>query len=462
MDIVCHSMGALVSRWYMEYQGGGTNVRQWIGIAPVDQGAALANYPGYFGILAWLAGTFVEDVRQDGAVTQMRTSSPTVTTLNSLSRSQNVIYRIITGYNAAGNDYAPSLSPEFRHPFLTRGQTVASIIDASGTLHPHAWTYFGDTLLAFEQSELPGIENIDCFANLGHNTLPHDSGVVARVVSYLLDPSTTSLNNAPSTAALLADAHVQTSMGNGGFLFKTGDRDTLTVPVDVGAGTMTAGLLYNGSQMALTLLSPSGAQMVSGVYPVTDSSNDLDSVYYTVDSPISGDWTAYIDGLSIPTNGESYYLQVSFSSAQELLVGATAVSQPVHTGQSVLLWANLRNGTNPITGASVFGEFVDPSGQTNNVVLYDDGSHGDQTAGDGIYSLSFSPSLVGMYNFSITAVTGLLQRVEFVMLEVQPIATRPILAATYAPPIVQADVDGAGWCVSFGRHYQPSKPYVVC
>ena len=42
-DIVTHSMGALVSRWYMEELGGSEKIRQWIGIAPVNHGAAIAD-----------------------------------------------------------------------------------------------------------------------------------------------------------------------------------------------------------------------------------------------------------------------------------------------------------------------------------------------------------------------------------------------------------------------------------
>ena len=44
-DIVCHSMGALVTRWYIEQLDGEKNIRQWIGIAPANHGCALADKP---------------------------------------------------------------------------------------------------------------------------------------------------------------------------------------------------------------------------------------------------------------------------------------------------------------------------------------------------------------------------------------------------------------------------------
>jgi hypothetical protein len=80
---------------------------------------------------------------------------------------------------------------------------------------------------------------------------------------------------------------------------------------------------------------------------------------------------------------------------------------------------------------------VKPNGQTNHFDFYDDGTHGDLTQGDGIYSFSFSPELVGSYSFLLTAQKGLVQRVETMNLAVQPTATRPTLIARCMGTVVE-------------------------
>jgi triacylglycerol esterase/lipase EstA (alpha/beta hydrolase family) len=43
VDIICHSMGAVVSRWYIEKLDGRNTIRQWIGLAPPNHGSYIAN-----------------------------------------------------------------------------------------------------------------------------------------------------------------------------------------------------------------------------------------------------------------------------------------------------------------------------------------------------------------------------------------------------------------------------------
>ena len=472
VDIVCHSMGALVSRYYMECKGGGKNVRQWIGIGPVNQGAALANYPGdYLGLLAWLASTVVEDVRHDGAITQMRTDSETVTSLNTSGRAPDVVYRIITGYNGCAWPYnwtngecicREDLSKDFRNPFFSGGKTVARITDERGVVHPHAWTYYGDVLVALVQSALPGARSMDCFTNIGHNTLPQHPSVLTQVVKYLEDPTAESLNNFPSIEDLRRDADVQTiGAGNQGILFM-GQQHTQTIPVDSSVARMTASVTYHGSQLGLTLFTPSGEPLLPGHYPVLQYSNAINSVWYVVDTPAPGIWNARIDAIDVPSTGEPFALQVSFSSPQELLVGAQTGGRPVHPGQPVLVWADFHNGTNPITGGLVYAEISKSGGQTHQINLYDNATHGDVAPGDGIYSADYTPDSPGWYAFMFTAKAGLVERVETLHLEVEPLLAGPVLAARIAAPWVGTHMDRSRRGVSPRERPNTIRPPLVC
>ena len=99
IDIVCHSMGAVVSRWYMERLGHGDEVREWIGIAPAHGGSALADkwdeLPTPISIVArWWGGP---------ALVQLQTTSGTIQALRTSPRSPSTTYRIIGGWNPTGS-----------------------------------------------------------------------------------------------------------------------------------------------------------------------------------------------------------------------------------------------------------------------------------------------------------------------------------------------------------------------
>ncbi|GEM_PF-3262891 len=436
VDVVCHSMGAMVTRLAMEQQSGyGSRVRQWIGIAPVNQGAALADYPGLLPlkVLSWLASVGYKDVRSDGAITGMRIEGAPAKTLASLPRSPGVIYRVIAGYNPCTNDdlaCRTNLSPDFKNPHLGPGKTVARLVDNRGVVHTHAWTHYGDSVVALAQSKLPGASSMDCYPWLGHTSLPRDSAVVARVVNYLLNTNFPPLNNCPSDDELWRDADVYAvaAQNNYGTIF-TAQQHIENVPIGTDASKLSVRLDYPGSQLALTLFTPSGTQIVPGSYPVLEYSNALGTVWYVIDSPAAGIWRAQVDAIDVPTNGEPYSLVVFVSSPVELLVGSTNEGQPVSPGQSVLLWANLRNGTNAVTGASVSAQSSTPNSQTNYAQFYDDGTHGDLVPNDGIYSVAMAFTNLGKYVLTITASSGQLQRVEVLQIEVQPPPAAPVLAA---------------------------------
>lgn len=201
IDIYCHSMGALISRYYMEYLGGSPLVRQWIGIAPVVHGSAMADnsngkYPLYATYLI-LGSIFTH--QWDFAINELATTSNTVRALDEkieLGLPDNVKYRIITGYN-------PSRSPDFFPAFA--GLTL----EKKGS--SYSWTYSGDFIVAFEQSYIKNKDfdvlpfNPEQTANSPkaymHNNLPKNSEVIDLLWKYYNDPTIPSHNNTPPDLA---------------------------------------------------------------------------------------------------------------------------------------------------------------------------------------------------------------------------------------------------------------------
>ncbi|HEY0196406.1 MAG TPA: hypothetical protein VGC02_02425 [Methanobacterium sp.] len=86
-DIVCHSMGALVSRFYMARNENYKDIRQWIGIAPVNHGSALADLIDskrvLYSLVKPLIYLYFRDIGSSGAVANMRTYDGQTLELNS-------------------------------------------------------------------------------------------------------------------------------------------------------------------------------------------------------------------------------------------------------------------------------------------------------------------------------------------------------------------------------------------
>ncbi|NLX48507.1 MAG: alpha/beta fold hydrolase [Methanospirillum sp.] len=105
IDVVCHSMGALVTRQYMEVDHRDAAVRSWIGLAPVNHGAAFADLARtppvswLVGLLSLATGGVVPGPGEP-AVEQLATTSPTVTGLERAGTRADVTYRVIVGYNS--------------------------------------------------------------------------------------------------------------------------------------------------------------------------------------------------------------------------------------------------------------------------------------------------------------------------------------------------------------------------
>ncbi|KQC04003.1 MAG: hypothetical protein APR53_04135 [Methanoculleus sp. SDB] len=295
-------MGAMVTRWYMEEMGGSDSVRQWIGINPVNHGAALAD-KGDPLVPDWL-GLFVHNlIGTKPAVKAMKTSSTEVETLNDNNLDNGVLYRVIVGINE-NEDASFSRIKLFGSIELGFGGKTIAMKFVDGK-RKYWRTYLGDGVVALEQSQLAG-KGIDCYEGLTHNTTTNNATVISRIIEYLKDPSKACMNNAPSTDSEF-DLKFKAQEGNGGVL-KKGMCLALYIPVGANINELEYTLTYLGSQLGMTIVSPSGQTLQENIDPVIGFYENENSIYYLISSPEEGIWSIRINAIDVPDAGEPYSL----------------------------------------------------------------------------------------------------------------------------------------------------------
>jgi hypothetical protein len=81
-------------------------------------------------------------------------------------------------------------------------------------------------------------------------------------------------------------------------------------------------------------------------------------------------------------------------------------------GSTAVLTAAIFDGSNPVAGATVAVKILPDSGPPVDLTLRDDGTAGDNAAGDGLYSGQFTPSTTGTYRAS-AVITGTSAGISF-------------------------------------------------
>ena len=196
VDMVCHSMGSCIARYFLEVDDGRRKqerVRQLICLGPPNTGSALAelfNDPSRRdGILATLAGVFVPrdyDPGNDPLVQDVRPGSHVMEKLKAAGIRPDIRYRIIVTANTSGD---PAFFPWFSG--RTWECTGAGI---------YRETFSGDGIVANAESCLPGVcpdvitgnpsapESAVPQVQYCHINLPRNPAVMNRILQYLVAP----------------------------------------------------------------------------------------------------------------------------------------------------------------------------------------------------------------------------------------------------------------------------------
>ncbi len=196
VDIVCHSMGVLATRYLLEVTDKDHTsecVRNLIGIGPPHNGSSMAeifNHPVYGPeVIQQLSGVFVPrdyNPATDSVVQGIRVTSSIVADIITAGIRDDICYLSIIAGNFLGKE---DFFPHFA------GKTWVCCPDRT-------WkrTCFGDGVIPHADSYLPGtgfdlLPSDASFSHLSpdmycHMNLPSNPEVIDRVMQYILNPAT--------------------------------------------------------------------------------------------------------------------------------------------------------------------------------------------------------------------------------------------------------------------------------
>jgi pimeloyl-ACP methyl ester carboxylesterase len=165
-------------------------------------------------------------------------------------------------------------------------------------------------------------------------------------------------------------------------------------------------------QLSLELQSPTGetitpnqAQQGSGIefYEIPTIWGNVKM--FIVKNASQGRWVMKVRGESeVPPDGTPALMWAAFHSPLKLNVEIPKAIYSVGEGGRAVLKAQLMKASQPVTGATVTAEVIQPDGQSVTVNLLDDGEHQDGKAGDGVYGAVLTNlTEPGTYRFIVTA-----------------------------------------------------------
>lgn len=155
-------------------------------------------------------------------------------------------------------------------------------------------------------------------------------------------------------------------------------------------------VIYAFGTLDVTLISPSG-QIITPAVAETDpnieytaTGGDFRTAVFALSNPQGGEWTVRIHGTSIEAPFIEPYVLNAFFPTSTLQLQASVDQAGYGVGKPILITADLTNGAAVVTGATVTATVFDPDYNPDSISLFDDGTHGDAQAGDGIYTNQYT------------------------------------------------------------------------
>ncbi len=194
-------------------------------------------------------------------------------------------------------------------------------------------------------------------------------------------------------------------------VIKTGEVQTKIITVD--AATRGAlQILWGEGDLDLVVIDPNGKridQTEAGINPDIsfysyEQINGLRYEGYLINNPVAGDWQFEVNGVTVPSaDGEGYGAVAFLENSAVELAFSTDADFYRNSGQ-VLFQATLTENGAALTNATVSANVRKPDGTSEEITLFDDGTNGDDIAGDGVYKYIYSNTQSGgIYNIVVHA-----------------------------------------------------------
>ncbi len=424
IDIVAHSYGGLVARWYIEKLGGNSKVRSLTMLGTPNLGTRWADVGGFGDFLA----SFIKGRRGVSDISLLD-QSPSSNSPPGVLWELNTNFRMpTTRYLAVAGDWKsiPESIPMFVF-FGEPNDCVIPVRSARGLLseggpfpdeisvvrivtHPSP-ACRGDPPSDFPPRLTRDRPSTDCTSDRGHVFCDVLSNVdPSRVVAMAAAPVQAELPSGSDLATVQQSrAPPRAGTGPAAASIAPGGADAHPVSVDASAAAAAFSLFWMGEETAvrLTLRRPDGSLVDPSDPDVTHfpPSAIVPGFFvesYVVDSPAVDEWVLHVTAVSVPPEGQVYVVSGSLDSPITLAFDTELASATL--GQPVTLTATLQEFATPVLGATVEGTITKPDGSSEVITLKDDGVGPDAQANDGTYTGTFGGTdLCGVYRFDVKA-----------------------------------------------------------
>lgn len=212
----------------------------------------------------------------------------------------------------------------------------------------------------------------------------------------------------PTTTPASGSETVQNTLVQGGTL-RVGETISVTLPIDQ-ARSASFILLAPGSTVSMTIKTVAG-KILTEATPKTNPNVTFERVLdtsipltlgYGVQGPKAGAWEIGLTAQETPPGGGPFAVVATLDT--DLVMSGEAIPGRVRAGSPVILSATLSAPVRP-QSATVRAEIWDGAQPASKaqVELHDDGQHGDGLAGDGAYAATWTPVAAGEHTVVITA-----------------------------------------------------------
>lgn len=399
VDIVAHSMGGLVARYYVEKCGGAANVGKLIMLGTPNHGTEIAYLA--FTSLYLLARVYVSAYIIDPGLASMIVENlqspfemiPNSPFLNALNHGAPWVF--------VGED---QIRPDVKY------YTIA------GT-RPRGLYWITWHILKCFSGENDGVvreKSVKLYTSLpyehytysiDHSSLKEDPSVIDRVAQILGDDTSLDQNyETQVTSSQTEDESIEQAPLVSGKILPSEEKSYELLVSSTSELSIIMSWPYG--HLNLTLTTPSGALIdpsFASSSPNVTFYNDenLKIKGYNITSPETGIWEVHVTAANITSEQEFTvitFFDTDIRLASELQQYEFDPNEPIQIKASL----TCANGT--MTDVSVSSTILKPDTTTETLMLYDDGLHNDNQTNDGIYGNNYTnTSLCGTYYITVTA-----------------------------------------------------------
>ena len=195
---------------------------------------------------------------------------------------------------------------------------------------------------------------------------------------------------------------------------KQGSTKSYAFQVDESAMTRFT-LCFGAGDLSLALVTPSGKTIDPNTYGnfagVSYSASDIEGFnwrVYSLAAPQTGTWKLKVKGVKLPSGvTEEPFILAEWGQTAGVTLKTQFQRSNIHSEDPLVVLGTFSGPSGPILGAEVQAKIALPDGTIKPLPLLDDGTGGDATAGDGVYTGTFSGTTQpGTYKVTVDAASS--------------------------------------------------------